>query len=758
MLSPLYMRSRCITSPLSRLAHLRLRSAVCLMSGALMGASASSAAADTRSDQPEQRVSKDVASSKQDEFSWLEQNHDQRVLSWVQRENERTASALKADSRYETYKRGAAEATRLQDQDPVLNVKTTMVLDGWIYHTLQNDDHPRGLWRRTTVDSYVRREPQWQSLLDIDALSAREGRLYSFGIAKCQLGGNRCMLSLNEGGAPRIGAGGYREFDLQKREFVKGGFQVPPSTSGTLQAVLWHDPDTLWVARDFGPGSLSQSLAPLVIKSWKRGGPLSAAREVFRVGHDDLSTGTFLTADNWFDNRKRQRTIAVVSHGHFRHEVWLYARGNAFIKLALPDGIIPLTVGQLYEDELVFATLQEWKHEGKIWPANALLSVSLSDAERGVIAPRLLRAPESGSTPPLAVNIARNGVYLPVNANGRAELWLFLKDGPTWKSQRVDFPPNGVIGPALSDPLDNVLLAKFQSVVQPPTEYAVHSDGKLTEIKRHRAAFDTAQYTFEQLEAKSADGTLVPYFLARPQNLAYDGRAPTLLYGYGAFGMPNWPIYDGVKGRLWLAQGGVYAIANTRGDAVGQQHAVRAQRRQVYDDFAAIAEDMIRRKITSPERLGIFGMSAGGLLAGVMVTQRPHLFNAAIIMVPVLDLFRPDLLGSGAHEDEFGYFDVPADRAFLEQTSPFQNLRKGVSLPTPLIITSTTDSNVFPAQARRFAAKAASLGLPYLYWETAEGGHGAATTPEQGAENDALMFVYLTQRLMDAPPRTTRTP
>jgi prolyl oligopeptidase len=703
-------------------------------------------------------VDTDVSTPRHDEFSWLEKNGDQRVLAWVQQENERTASALKADPRYEVYKRAVLDAARLHNQDPALSVKTAMIFDGWIYHALRNEEHPRGLWRRATVDSYVRRKPRWQSLLDIDALSAREGKPYSLGDAKCQLGGTRCMVSLNVGGAPTYGAGGFREFDLQKREFVSGGFQVPPSAEGRTQFVMWHDPDTLWLARDFGPGSMSRNATPLVIKSWKRGEPLSAASEVFRASNEERSTGTFLSMNAWFDNQRRQRTLAIVSHGNYRHECWLYNSARGFARLALPDGVMPVAYGHLYDDEFIFATLREWQHEGRTWAANSLLSVSLAEAERGVIAPRLLRAPGIDDTLPIAVNITRHGVYFPVNIRGRGELWVFAKEGAAWKARRVDFPSNGVIGPALSDPLDDVLVTKYENVVQPPTEYAVQSDGGMTEIKRQHATFDTTQYTVEQLEARSADGTSIPYFLARPRKLAYDGQAPTLLYGYGGFGMPRWPIYDDVSGNLWLGKGGVYAIAITRGDALGQHHAVRLQRQQVYEDFTAIAEDMVRRKITSPERLGIFGQSAGGLLMGVMITQRPELFNAAVVKVPVLDQFRPDLIGGSAQQDEFGYLDVPAERAFLEQTSPFQNLRKGRPFPTPLIITSATDSNVFPAQARRFAAKAGSLGLPYLYWETAEGGHGAATTPEQAAENDALMFVYLAQRLMDAQPRVGRTP
>jgi prolyl oligopeptidase len=327
---------------------------------------------------------------------------------------------------------------------------------------------------------------------------------------------------------------------------------------------------------------------------------------------------------------------------------------------------------------------------------------------------------------------------------------LTLKSGQ-WQRERIALPDQGTILPALSDPSASSLFVSYQSFLQPPTLYEVDlKQARAKAIKQLPEQFDASQYVTEQLQARSADGTAIPYFLVRPKAFEAQGNAPTLMSGYGAFGMPELPEYSGTLGRLWLEQGGVYVLTNIRGGGEfgPSWHVVRTERRRTYEDFIAIAEDLIRRKITSPRRLGMQGLSAGGMLMGVMLTSRPDLFHAALVEVPVLDLLRDYQLSGATVLGEFGSPEVPEERAFLESISPYGKLQYREDFPVPFLLTSTTDAQAHPGHARKFAAKMQSLKMPYYYYESREGGHAIATTPEGRAQLQALRFTYLANRLI----------
>jgi prolyl oligopeptidase len=273
-------------------------------------------------------------------------------------------------------------------------------------------------------------------------------------------------------------------------------------------------------------------------------------------------------------------------------------------------------------------------------------------------------------------------------------------------------------------------------------------------VKSLPPRFDAAGLTVEQFEAASADGTAVPYFVIRPKALRFDGSVPTLLYGYGGFQVSMTPSYAGALGRLWLEKGGVHVIANIRGGGefgpAWHKAALKAERQRAFDDFIAVAEDLIRRDITSPRRLGIMGGSNGGLLMGAMLVQRPELFRAIVIQVPLLDMLRYHKLLAGASWiAEYGDPDRPEEAEFLRRISPYHNLRPGVLYPEPFFITSTKDDRVHPGHARKMAAKMAAMGLPFLYYENVDGGHSAAANLEERARRNALEFTYLTEKLMD---------
>ena len=307
---------------------------------------------------------------------------------------------------------------------------------------------------------------------------------------------------------------------------------------------------------------------------------------------------------------------------------------------------------------------------------------------------------------------------------------------------------------ASADAADNTAFVTYADFLQPTTLYAldVHANRTAT-IKSLPAKFDGSRYVVEQAEATSRDGTRVPYFVVRPKSFTPEGAAPTLLYAYGGFQISMLPAYSATVGQLWLDQGGIYVLANIRGGGefgpAWHQAGLKTNRQVVYDDFIAVAEDLVRRRITSPPHLGIQGGSNGGLLMGAMLTQRPELFGAVVVQVPLLDMLRyHQLLAGASWVDEYGSPDVPEERAWLQRLSPYHNLTKRGDLPTPFIVTSTKDDRVHPGHARKFAARMEELGLPFLYYENIDGGHSAAANLRERAKRQALEYTYLARRLM----------
>jgi prolyl oligopeptidase len=296
---------------------------------------------------------------------------------------------------------------------------------------------------------------------------------------------------------------------------------------------------------------------------------------------------------------------------------------------------------------------------------------------------------------------------------------------------------------------------RLDALELPPLSLFLAESGKsLQKLADLPARFDASRLVVDQHEARSTDGTKVPYFVVRPKDLKLDGTAPTLLYGYGGFQISMTPAYSGTLGKLWLKNGGVYVLANIRGGGefgpAWHQAGLKTKRQLIYDDFIAVAEDLIERRITSPRRLGIMGGSNGGLLMGVALTQRPDLWSAVVIQVPLLDMLRYDQMLAGASwVDEFGSPSVPAERAFLEMISPYHNLKAAAVYPPPFFVTSTKDDRVHPGHARKMAAKMADLNMPFYYYENIDGGHAAAADQRERAKRVALEYTYLARRLMD---------
>ncbi|MGE0828350.1 MAG: prolyl oligopeptidase family protein [Hyphomonadaceae bacterium] len=665
-----------------------------------------------------------------DPYLWLEEVEGERALDWVRAQNARSLAQLEADPRFQPLQSAALTIAESQDRLPLGAVR-----DGYYYNFWQDAQNVRGLWRRAPLASFAAGAPTWETLLDLDALSTAENANWVWKGAECEAGGRRCMISLSNGG---LDATTWREFDLATRSFAANGFQLPEAKS----SLVWRDSDTLLIASDWGEGTLTESGYPFIVKVWRRGTPLAEAQEILRGAASDV--GVFVGSFEDVDGRHVEVAIQAVTF--FESAIWILGEG-APLRVSLPA---KSTLQALHKGQLV-ATLEEaW--EG--FPQGALISLPLSEAGERHPSASLLYAPGARDSIE-EVTATRDAILVAGYENVRGRILRFAFDGRAWMESQIALPPNGAVGFAGAASSESQAFALFTNYLTPDTLYSLNArTGAAAPIRALPAQFDSSGLVVEQFEATSRDGTRVPYFLIRRQDVIYNGANPTLLYGYGGFQISMLPEYLPFVGKMWLERGGVYVVANIRGGGefgpAWHQAGLRTNRQVVYDDFIAVSEDLIRRDITSARRLGIMGGSNGGLLMGVMLTQRPELFRAAVVQVPLLDMLRYDQLLAGASwVDEYGSPANPEERAWLEQMSPYQNLRAHPNFPVPFFVTSTKDDRVHPGHARKYAARMEALGMPFLYYENIDGGHSAAANLREAARRRALEFTYLSQRLID---------
>ena len=687
-----------------------------------------------------------MMSERSDPFTYMEEVEGERALTWVRAQNARSLATLEADPRFAQLQADARAIVNARDRLPLGAVR-----NGYVYNFWQDEGQVRGAWRRAPIESYAAGRPTWETLLDVDALSAAEGKNWVFQGATCLApDAVRCILRLSNGGKD---AAVRREFDLATKSFVPGGFVMPEAKSD----VQWKDADTLYVATDWGPGTLSKSGYPIVVKEWKRGTPLESAREIVRGAVDDV--GMFLQAFNGEDGDRI--VIAAQAQTFF---------SSTYKRLDAPGGPQALTLpGRttlrgLHKGELVFSTEEDWAPAGAAakFARGSLLSIPATQAATPAPPVRLLYGPGPRESVEDAT-VAKDAVLVAVNRNVRASLVRLTFDGRSWIESPIPLPPNGAVAISGASSDSSTAFAVFEEFLRPDTLYAIDARaGSAKPVRALPAQFDAARFTSEQFEAVSRDGTKVPYFVVRPKDMKLDGANPTLMYGYGGFQISMNPAYSPFVGKLWLERGGVYVIANIRGGGefgpAWHQAGLKTKRQVVYDDFIAVAEDLVARKITSPRRLGIMGGSNGGLLMGVMLAQRPELFRAAVVQVPLLDMLRFNTMLAGASwVDEYGDPTIgpngkpthPDERQFLEKLSPYANLRKRADFPVPFLVTSTKDDRVHPAHARKYGARLEALGMPFYYYENIDGGHAAAANLQEQATRRALEMTYLMQRLMD---------
>ena len=633
-----------------------------------------------------------------DPFQWLEDIDAPRSMAWVEGQNARSAKRLETDPRYEKFHGEARAIFTAEDRIPTPHFRAGGVDNFW-----QDAAHVHGVWRHTSLASYRTGSPAWETTLDLDALSKAEGKNWIWKGADClKPAQTLCLVHLSNGGSDAVED---REFDTAAgKSFVKGGFFFPNGK----QNVSWIDHDTLIASREWTPGEVTKSGYAYVVKIVPRGG---APREVFRgVPTDVGAQGIVLHGEaGHVDGVILQQTLTFYERA-FR---LMTDKGPVTIPLPLKADY------QTYVDgQVVFQLKQSWTAFGKAFGAGAVISFDLADLKRdpATAKPQLVFQPGPHDAVQ-TVDSSKDRLIVTLLEDVKGAVDAYDHKAGVWLGKRLDLPRNANINEVDAAETDNQLFVTAEGFLDPTSLWLADADtARAAKLKTLPARFDASKDVVEQFWATSSDGVKIPYFLVRPKAMKPDGSTPTIMYGYGGFEIAKPPVYVPEMGKIWLERGGAYVIANIRGGGefgpAWHDAVLREKRQLAFDDFAAVARDLTARKVTSARRLGIYGRSNGGVLTTVSMTQHPELWNAVVIESPLIDMLRYNHLSAGASwVGEYGDPDVPADRAFIEKYSGYQNLKAGVKYPEPYITTNTRDDRVHPGHPRKYAAEIEAMGI-----------------------------------------------
>lgn len=672
-----------------------------------------------------------------DPHLWLEDVTGEKQIAWVRERNAESTRVLTSGTAFP-----ALERRILSILDSKERIPTVTRIGDRYYNLWRDAANPKGVWRRTTLDEYRKAEPAWETVIDIDALAKAEKENWVWhGAAVLEPEDRVCLVSLSRGGAD---ADIVREFDLDRKAFVDDGFSLPEAKS----RVAWRGRESLFVATDFGPGSLTTSGYPRTVREWARGTPLPQAEVVFEGQPDDMAVGASRDLTPGFERDFLVRQITFWTNEFFLR------RDGHLLKIDKPDD----ANASVHREWLLIELRSPWTVEETTYPAGALLAANFEAFLKGDRTLHVLFEP-TDRTSLAAWAGTRNHILLTTLDNVRNRISVLTFTDGTWHREPLSGVPD--IGTATVSPVDEIESDDYWLLTSSPLEPSTLSLGSAAtptktpeKLKHTPAFFDASGMKVEQHEAVSKDGTRIPYFQIGRADLPADGSTPTLLYGYGGFEIPLLPGYSPASGVAWLEKGHGYVIANIRGGGEfgprWHQAALKEKRHRAYEDFAAVAEDLIARKVTSPAHLGIMGGSNGGLLMGNMLTTRPDLFGAVVCQVPLLDMRRFNKLLAGASwMGEYGNPDTPEEWAFIRGFSPYHNVARDRDYPPILITTSTRDDRVHPGHARKMTARLLEYGKPVLSYENIEGGHGGASDNKQKAFMDALGWTFLDRELTD---------
>jgi len=618
-------------------------------------------------------ISYEAAGQTDADHLYLEEVLGETALNEVKAWNKRSLDELKSDPRYQTFYDDALAILQSKDKIPYVSYRNGEVHNFW-----QDDTHIRGVWRKSTLDSYLSDETKWETVLDFDKLAKDEGKNWVYKGNTCLAPDNEmCIVNLSDGGKDAVIR---REFNTRTKTFVENGF-VTAESKGSIS---WVDKDTVVIGVDFGDGTMTDSGYPRQARLWSRGQDLADATVLGEGEQTDVGYwgGTFDLSDG------RREIVVSRSVDFYNKDV-----------------------------NLVYSPDEKSSLNG--------------------------------------YGVTKSKVLLSISRDVKSAAYAFDWDGETWTSEKLDFPANGTVSIGATNDKEDVAFISTESFLTPDTLWTFDTEaGNKAKAKSLPDWFDASNMVSEQFFATSTDGTQVPYFVVRAKDTKMNGENPTLLYGYGGFEISLNPSYSATRGKLWLENGGVYVLANIRGGGEygpnWHQAGLKTERQRIYDDFIAVAESLIAKGVTSPDHLGVEGGSNGGLLTGVMTTQRPDLFNAAIIAVPLLDMQRfHKLLAGASWMGEYGDPEDPVEGKFLRSISPYHNLDPQGEYPEVFLITSTKDDRVHPGHARKFAKRMEDQGHDFYYYENIDGGHSAAANLKETANRLALQHVYLMRKLKD---------
>ena len=662
----------------------------------------------------------------EDPFLWLEDVEGEKALEWVKARSAADTAEIEAVPEFAGLHEKLLEIYNSSDRIPSPGIR-----GAWVYNFWQDADHVRGIWRRTFLSEYVKESPAWETVLDVDKLAEDEDENWVWKGASCLAPEYRhCLVTLSRGGGD---ASVRREFDAAAKAFVEDGFFVPEAKA----RVGWMDENTLWIGTDFGEGSLTTSGYPRFVKKWKRGTPLSDAKTLFEGSVDDVAVGAYS------DHTPEGRYDIVYKTPEFFRGSYYLVLGERLVKLDLQEDV---SLQGVFKDQMLISLRSDWTIGDTTYPQDALLAIDVDAFLKGDRSFETLFEP-SERVSLGSVSNTLNHLLMSTLDNVRGRLYRLTPGEDGWAKEEIELPGMGTVGIGSSGDFDDSFFFTYTDFLTPSSLYLVRDGEQPQKVKTTPEYFNTDGMAVTQYEATSADGTKIPYFLFTPKGFEADGANPTMLYAYGGFEISMKPGYSATTGFSWVERGGVYALANIRGGGEfgpkWHQAAMQENHQRNFDDMIAVAEDLIARKITSTEHLGIVGGSQGGLLVGGTFVQRPELFKAVVCQVPLLDMKRYNKLLAGASwMAEYGNPDTD-DWEYMKKWSPYQNLDPAKDYPKVLFYTSTRDDRVHPGHARKMVAKMTDMEKPVFYYENTEGGHGVAANLNQRAYMWALTYAYL---------------
>jgi len=680
----------------------------------------------------------DTPGQTDEDHLYLEEVLGENALAEVKGWNQSTLARLMADPRFEAMQAEALEILQSKDKIPYVSFRGGEVHNFW-----QDADHVRGVWRKSTLDSYLGDETSWETVLDYDELAESEGKNWVYKGNDCLAPEYaKCLIRLSDGGKDAVTV---REFEVTTQSFVENGFETPESKGG----LSWVDEDTVIAGINFGEGSMTDSGYPFIAKLWKRGTPLESAQEIYRGEKEDVSAGAFA----WELDDGRKEIFAYKSSSFYDREYhWIPQKNGKFLDPVKVPVSQKTRLSEQFKGQFIAQLNDDWGG----YKTGDLVSFGVEDFfENGSIDKvHLVYSPDEKSSVE-DFGVTKSKLLMAITSDVVGTAYAFDWDGKNWTSEKLDFPQGGAISISNTNEKEDVAFISSEGYLTPDTLWTYNSDtGGKAKAKSLPDWFDAESMVSEQFFATSTDGTKVPYFVVRQKDVQMDGTNPTLLYGYGGFRVSLSPRYSATRGKLWVERGGVYVVANIRGGGeygpAWHAAGLKTERQRIYDDFISVAESLIEKGVTSPAHLGVEGGSNGGLLTGVMYTQRPDLFNAAIVAVPLLDMMRYHTLLAGASwMGEYGNPEDPVEGEFLRSISPYHNIDPQGDYPEVFFITSTKDDRVHSGHARKAAKRMEDQGHDFLYYENIDGGHSAAANLKETAKRLALQHVYLMQKLKD---------